>query len=119
MRDFGKAPVESYSQYLKRTDGLVDFKALTEEQWRRETHQKSSKEIMLEDLGIRVTAGINALAQPQGIVRQAPTTPTLSTEEATALEEMLGLNELVPVPQPDVAHNVSELLTAAKTLEEV
>jgi hypothetical protein len=85
MRDFGKAPVESYSQYLKRTDGLVDFVPLSEDAWRKETHQKTQAEAMLEDLGIT-----KAAPKQEGIVRQAPTGP-MSTEEAKALEEMLGL----------------------------
>jgi len=94
MRDFGKAPVESYSQYLKRTEGLVDFKALTEEQWRKETHQKTKGEEMLIDLGIlgKSTVPIGTPLLDQGIVRQAPTGP-MSTEEVAQLEEMLGLNQ--------------------------
>jgi hypothetical protein len=90
IRDFGKAPVESYAQYLTRTEGLVDFKALTEEQWRKETHQKTKAEALLEDLGITPVPPNNVLVVVEGIVRQAPTGP-MSTEEVTALEEMLGL----------------------------
>jgi hypothetical protein len=52
MRYFPPAPVETYAQYVKRVEGLVDFKPLTEEQWRSETHQLSAKEEMLADLGI-------------------------------------------------------------------
>ena len=92
IRDFGKAPVESYAQYLTRTEGLVDFKALTDEQWRKETHQKTKEEEMLIDLGIlgKSMVPIGTPLLDQGIVRQAPTGP-MSTEEVTALEEMLGL----------------------------
>jgi hypothetical protein len=96
MRDFGKAPVESYSQYLKRTDGLVDFVPLSEDAWRKETHQKTQAEAMLEDLGIT-----KAAPKQEGIVRQAPTGP-LSTEEVKTLEEMLGLGSELPTPTEGV-----------------
>jgi hypothetical protein len=87
MRDFGKAPVESYEQYTKRVEGLTDFTVLSEDEWRRQTNQKTQAETMLEDLGIT-----KAAPKQEGIVRQAPTGP-MSTEEAKALEEMLGLNQ--------------------------
>jgi hypothetical protein len=87
MRDFGKAPVESYAQYTKRVEGLTDFTVLSEDEWRRQTNQKTQAETMLEDLGIT-----KAAPKQEGIVRQAPTGP-MSTEEAKALEEMLGLDE--------------------------
>jgi hypothetical protein len=47
---------------------------------------------MLEDLGFTPVPPKNVLAVVEGIVRQAPTGP-MSTEEAKALEEMLGLNQ--------------------------
>jgi len=84
MRDFGKDAPETYSQYTKRVEGLVDFTVLSEADWRKQTGKKTQEEVILEDLGI------TAAPKQEGIVRQAPTGP-LSTEEANALEEMLGL----------------------------
>lgn len=97
VRDFGKDPVETYAMYLKRTDGLVDFKPLSEEEWRKQTGKKTQREEMLIDLGITQEAPKAGLYIQEGIVRQAPTGP-LSTEEANALEEMLGLKQPADAP---------------------
>jgi len=52
MRYFPPAPIETYAQYLKRTEGLTDFTPLTEAQYRKETHQLTAEEQILADLGI-------------------------------------------------------------------
>jgi hypothetical protein len=74
----GKDKAETYAEYLKRTEGLVDFTPLTEAAWRGQTGQKTQAQEILADLGIP------ELAKPL-----APAGP-LSDEEAIALNDMLG-----------------------------
>jgi hypothetical protein len=81
MRDFGKAPVESYAQYTKRVEGLTDFTVLSEDEWRRQTNQKTQAETMLEDMGLK----------PEVLIIPVAPTGPLTDEEATQLSTLLGL----------------------------
>jgi hypothetical protein len=80
-RQFPKPVPESYSDYKQRVSGLVDFVPLTEDAWRKETGQLSTKEQILADLGITVHPVIEVL-----VPISAP-----STEPAVAIEHYIEI----------------------------
>jgi hypothetical protein len=72
----GKDKTETYAEYVKRVDGLVDFVVLTEEQWRKETGQLTASQQILADLGLPPTG------------KEGP----MTDEEVAQLNDLLGLN---------------------------
>jgi len=89
MRQFKVDPPESYVQYVKRVEGLVDIQVLPEEAWRKATGQKTRTEEMLEELGV-TPAPKEVLTEPPAV------TGPLTVEEALMLNDFLGLGVTVP-----------------------
>jgi hypothetical protein len=89
MRQFKVDPPESYVQYVKRVEGLVDIQVLPEEAWRKATGQKTRTEEMLEELGV-TPAPKEVLTEPPSV------TGPLTVEEALMLNDFLGLGVTVP-----------------------
>lgn len=109
----GKDKRETYAEYTKRVDGLVDFVPLTEEQWRKDTGQKTQSEEILADLGLQgfnvplygdpVHAGLY-IQEPMhvGLIQDTP----LTEEEAAQLSELLGLNVEFPFDPCEVSLDI-------------
>jgi hypothetical protein len=87
MRQFKVDPPESYVQYVKRVEGLVDIQILTEEAWRKATGQKTRTEEILAELGV-TPAPKEVLTEPPAV------TGPLTDAEVETLSNALGLNVL-------------------------
>jgi hypothetical protein len=101
MRYFPPAPIETYAQYLKRTEGLTDFTPLTEAQYRKETHQLSYEDSILADLGITKLPVLE--------VKVPLDTPALDgTLPTVLLTQEIDISEYLNVGAPDISTHAAE-----------
>jgi len=83
----GKDKQETYAEYVKRVEGLVDIQILNEEAWRKATGQKTRTEEILAELGV-TPAPKEVLTEPPAV------TGPLTDAEVETLSNALGLNVL-------------------------
>jgi hypothetical protein len=103
MRYFPPAPVETYAQYVKRVEGLVDFSPLTEAQWFKETHQLTTDEQMLHDLGFDIPAKavVTAVSYPVLEVKVPVETPVFDDKEVVvSFTQELDIADYLNVAEP-------------------